>query len=764
MKLKVIWFSMFVLICPIGIAFRIAVAQQPRRPFTVSDEIGLTLFGTPNGGEPEVHFSSDGRYVAVWSERGRLDVNRPEDSLRFYRVQDVEGFLKHPDQSQPPCPFWAVNLSTNKEAPIISKWRWLTDSSGVAFLERTSVGEQRLMVADLHKRRIEALTPAADMVKEFDIRDRNNYVYTAADLTDRKKQQTELRSPVIVGTGRSLGELVLPNDRKTSSGDNVWAVVNSNRFEVKPNGVPLTLFGPWEVVVLSPDGHSLVTNPPVPEVPSSWEVLFPPTFASSPYRIHAGHQNLRSFQTFAHQYVRVDLETLAVQPLTNAPTSNDAGWWEYGNPHWSSDNQAILLPGTFVDPKDNSPSRPCVAVVDLTHNVTTCVEMLKGRTETGVEDGYHLIKDTQFVGGDKHRVLVIFYDHKDKSVRSTEYRQAVDGIWRVDKESKAVTEVGRDGLQVTVKQRFDEPPLLIATENAISKVLWDPNPQLQSIALGEASVYTWKDGEGKDWRGGLFKPSDYKVGQRYPLVIQTHGFLESEFRPSGVFPTAFAARALAAAGMVVLQTGGDCPVTTASEGACYVSGYETAVKQLVSEGLVDPERIGIIGFSRSCFYVMETLTTGSLHLKAASITDGVMVDYFQYMMDPDGALAKEADSMIGAAPFGEGLQQWLKRSPGFNLDKITASLLVVGEGPSNIIFMWEPYAGLRYLHKPVDLLMLNTDEHVLTNPAIRMASQGGSVDWFRFWLQDQEDPTPAKAAQYMRWRELRRMQQESEKK
>ena len=78
--------------------------------------------------------------------------------------------------------------------------------------------------------------------------------------------------------------------------------------------------------------------------------------------------------------------------------------------------------------------------------------------------------------------------------------------------------------------------------------------------------------------------------------------------------------------------------------------------------------------------------------------------------------------------------------------------------------MWEPYAMLRYLHKPVDLIMLNTDEHVLTNPAVRMASQGGTVDWFRFWLQDYEDPTPAKAAQYARWRELKKMQEENDAK
>jgi len=72
--------------------------------------------------------------------------------------------------------------------------------------------------------------------------------------------------------------------------------------------------------------------------------------------------------------------------------------------------------------------------------------------------------------------------------------------------------------------------------------------------------------------------------------------------------------------------------------------------------------------------------------------------------------------------------------------------------------MWGPYAALRLLHKPVELVMLNTDEHVLTNPSVRLASQGGSVDWFRFWLQDYEDPDPAKAEQYVRWRELRKLQ------
>jgi hypothetical protein len=60
--------------------------------------------------------------------------------------------------------------------------------------------------------------------------------------------------------------------------------------------------------------------------------------------------------------------------------------------------------------------------------------------------------------------------------------------------------------------------------------------------------------------------------------------------------------------------------------------------------------------------------------------------------------------------------------------------------------------------------MLNTNEHVLTNPVVRVASQGGSVDWFGFWLQDYEDTDRLKAEQYARWCKLKKMQDENDAK
>ena len=754
----------------LSVCFLLCDAQQRKKPFTVADEVGLTLFGTPLGDLPEVHFSPDGNYFAVWSERGRLDLNRVEDSLRFYRSSDITTFLEHSGKSQLPSPAWVVTLSTNKEGPIINDWLWLADSSGVAYLDLTASGMKRLALADIRKKTVKPLTPLTEDVASFDIRDSQHFVYTIVDPVEGKKWEEERSAAAVVGTGRWFQGLLLSRnpmtDRFLQRIPHLWAVAGGKPFEVKQDGTGV-LFA--EDLALSPDGSSLVMNLPVADVPLSWETSYPPPYPSDPDRIHAGHHDMQ--RNPVHRFVWIDLRTGKAQNLTDGPISSAAGWWADGRPGWSSDGQAVILPGVFLPDTEKS-SRPCIAVFDLPSKTFTCVERLKGQTETGFEEGYHSINNPHFERGNKQRVQVPFIDHGDKSYRRTDYQRAADGIWEVTGQFDNPSEIGRNRLEVFVKQSFIDPPRLVARDGHSSRVLWDPNSQLNDIELGEASIYTWRSKEGRTWKGGLFKPSHYQAGQRYPLVIQTHGFTEGEFRPSGVFPTAFAARALASAGIVVLQTayplGALCPVATTEESTCWVSTYEAAINQLVADGLVDLHRVGIIGFSHSCEGVTAMLTTSALPIKAASITDGVMTSYLQSMLTVDfnnNGIADLGNSLVGAAPFGEGLQQWFKRAPGFNLDKVSTPLMVVGEGPQSLLLMmWEPYAVLRYLKKPVDLLMLNTGEHVLTNPEVRMASQGGSVDWFRFWLQDYEDPDPAKAEEYARWRELRKLQEENERK
>ena len=430
--------------------------------------------------------------------------------------------------------------------------------------------------------------------------------------------------PAILATGHSLYELLFPDDSRWSSTktySSLGGFLDGKPFEINVSGA--------EHLVLSPDGRSVVAVMPILSVPGSWVTLYPPPHASDPYKLGAASRPVQ-------QYARISLQTGSIQQLTDAPSSISGGWWAlvHDDPSWSSDGQAILLPGTYLTSKNDVPSKPCIAVVDLRMNTRTCVETLKGHTATGAEEGYEDINSVRFTNGDRKRVTIT-YENPDSSIGgATEYFLAPNGTWQVARRTKGGDGAGHQGLEVGLKQGLNQPPLLVASNEHTSRVIWDPNPQLREIELGEASVYTWKDKDGREWKGGLYRPVNYKPGIRYPLVIQTHGFRESEFNPSGIFPSGFAARELAGAGIAVLQiaeTHELCPYATPKEVPGCLSGYESAVNQLVSDGLADRSKIGIIGFSRTGTYVMSALAFGRCRFKAALIEDTDLVDYFQYM-------------------------------------------------------------------------------------------------------------------------------------
>jgi len=757
--------------------------ERPKRRFTVADDIAVSYFGDPNTGqEAPVVFSPDGQYIVVDTVRGLVDRNRPESSVRIYRTAEVYQFLIHPELKHEPSPMWTIEKSTYKDGPIITKMRWLADSSGVAFLVKTGTGNDQLFLANLGARTVNPLTLADQQVTAFDIRSQDNFVYTILSPTIGEKALAESRATSVVGTGRDFYSLMFPTEQSISKLydlSELWAVVNGRRFRVenKPSAGPITLYGQGQMTLaLSPDGRSVVTAMPVGTIPQEWETLYQPSLPSETvHRVKAGRQDLGApaGSQYVSEYMLIDLSDGKMKPLTGGPTGYAAGWDASLSVDWSPDGRLIVLSDTFLAPDEqelNGPlNSPCVVVIDLVNNHPACLERIKGRanTRSGYEDGYQYVARVRFGETKDERISVEHYA-LGGSKGTTTYARSDEGSW-VEAATTSGWPAESGTIDLAVKESFTEPPVLVASDKRTktSRVILDPNPQLKDIELGQASVYQWKDRNGREWTGGLYKPPDFVLGQRYPLVLQTHGFPETLFRPHGAFPTAFAARELAAAGILVLQAN-DCPIlNSVDEAACNVAGYQAAVQQLVTDGLVESDRVGIAGFSRSCYYVMEALTNSSLRLKAASITDGMNEGYLEYMVGVDlfrNISAHTADSNIGAPPFGKGLQLWLKRSPEFNMDKVTTPLQVVASGRIGLLEMWEPYAALRYLNKPVDLIILARGTHTLTNPGERLVSQGSTVDWFRFWLKVEEDPDPAKVDQYTRWRELRKLQEENLKK
>lgn len=249
-------------------------------------------------------------------------------------------------------------------------------------------------------------------------------------------------------------------------------------------------------------------------------------------------------------------------------------------------------------------------------------------------------------------------------------------------------------------------------------------------------------------------------------MIQTHGFNPEEFLidgPHGV-ASAFAAQALANRDIMVLQMAEARIAQSREELLVYQHGFESAIDHLAARGLIDREKVGLIGWSSTGVDVQHMLLASDYPIAAAIIADSYNIGMFGYV-NQFGARAPgmaHIENMMGQAmPWGTALDKWVARNPALHLDRINTPLRYE-QYETGLSSWWETYAVLKRQQKPVEYYVFNDAAHALIKPRQRLTSQMGSVDWFTFWLKGEEDPDPARAAQYDRWHKLRSQQKASQ--
>jgi dienelactone hydrolase len=450
----------------------------------------------------------------------------------------------------------------------------------------------------------------------------------------------------------------------------------------------------------------------------------------------------------------IDLEAGTHRPLIAAPVADflRGGEGEF-QVAWSRDGNKVVVTESFR-PLDHSqrieaPKRPCrAAVVNAESGRFDCLIDRRNPEITAVRE-----VSWNSVG---NRVEVQFAD-----------------AWAIDYEHRGARwhSTGRQRrssppLELAIQQGLNAPPVLVAKDARSGRELkiFDPNPQLTNIALGSVSTYSWKSPRGQDVYAGLVKPPDFSPGHRYPLVIQTHGFPKDQSFNSGfVSNTAAAGRALAARGILVLQVqephdDSDGTWREATQRGTEV--YVAAIDQLAREGLVDPTKVGIAGYSRRGTYVVRAIEEAPERFAAAVVANSEPGSVFGYYTFIDERTPKSvrdfAEFQAGALPCGEGLQKWMERAGGFRTDRIRAPVLISAGDPVHLIALWSLYAPLRDQGKPVELQFIRSGHHNLTKPRQVLAHQELLVDWFDFWLNGHEEPDLAKAEQYGRWREMQK--------
>ena len=268
------------------------------------------------------------------------------------------------------------------------------------------------------------------------------------------------------------------------------------------------------------------------------------------------------------------------------------------------------------------------------------------------------------------------------------------------------------------------------------------NPQVDTWILPRQSRVTWKGANGDPVEGILELPPDHDGKTKLPLIVQLHG------GPTGSTPHMFrywiyGMTIHAANGYAVLSpnyrgsTGyGDKFLTDliGRENDIEVRDILAGVDHLVARGIVDPDRLGVTGWSNGGYLSNCLIATG--RFKAASTGAGVFDMTIQWgEEDTPGHVINYLEGLPWERP-----REYQRASPLYHLKpgNQTATLIHVGEQDARV-----PVTHSRSLHRamkyyldaPCELLIYPGAGHGLTKYRHRLAKLKWDVAWFEKYLK-----------------------------
>jgi hypothetical protein len=726
----------------------IQVALQPKvpRPVTTVDVIQMTKLadswytddGHSTGSVAE--FSPDGKKFIVVVRRGNLDNNTNEYSILLWPTSEA---------FQSPQPVVLLTMVSSSNRPGIQSLIWRPDNETIMFLGETPGELQQIYSFNIRTHILTKLTNSPTNVVAYSVTDRGLIAYFAEEIRSAPDPKTR-RLGLPISTQMIME--VLLGDPGEEWSDHVRLIVqpsDDDHAQTLSDRVLKPFPSSDSPPIPSPDGRYVLLLVNVEPIPTIWKEYRDPLLKKwTVWKTTTGQYSM------LRRYVIFDIQTGQSRILLNGPISFSATGPTFAA--WAPDSRSVVIANAYL-PLDEVSDEERETRRDGAFTVE--VSVVSGEIKK-IPSG-----EMKLVTWDPKTNELVF-ERKNTIQDSAEGTQAffrkIGGIWEKDSARRSTATI----LEIHLEQGLNTPPQLFAIRRDTKErsLLFDLNPQFKNLKFGREEPIRWKSTDGHEVEGGLYYPVDYVPGKRYPLVIQTHGFHPDRFEIDGPYTSVFAAQPLAGKGIMVLQA--EKPdraevlrmIATPAEADWKKSAYEGAIDYLDNRGLIDRARVGIMGFSRSCWHVKYTLTHSKYKFAAASVSDGIDMGYFIYTSMANRAYPdNEMDQIIGGLPAGKNLDSWFVRSPDFNIDKIPGSLpvRVVACYPLDVLVEWEWFAMMKRLGKLVDMVVFLDGTHVEEKPYDRMISQNGNVDWFDFWLNNHEDADPEKAEQYTRWRDLR---------
>jgi dipeptidyl aminopeptidase/acylaminoacyl peptidase len=286
--------------------------------------------------------------------------------------------------------------------------------------------------------------------------------------------------------------------------------------------------------------------------------------------------------------------------------------------------------------------------------------------------------------------------------------------------------------------------------------LSDFNSHLEGRSIARRETISWTSKDGTEINGVLMKPPGFEPNAKHPLLVVIHG------GPGGVSFQALISRQerlyypiqqWLAMGALVLE-----PNYRGSAGYGEVfrslnvrnlgiGDYDdviSGVETLTQRGWIDPERVGVMGWSQGGFISAFIATYGG-RIRAASVGAGVS-NWTTYYANTD--VHSLAYQYHQATPW-EDPESYRRSSPMTYIHNAKIPTLILhGDCDRRVPIpnAFELYQGLKDLGVPTKLVVYPGMGHPINSPRTSRHVMHENLDWFGRWIWDETpDDGPAAA-------------------
>lgn len=300
--------------------------------------------------------------------------------------------------------------------------------------------------------------------------------------------------------------------------------------------------------------------------------------------------------------------------------------------------------------------------------------------------------------------------------------------------------ITKDGNHITYNKAITNETFEIYLDD---KKITDENSFFKGKLKSNREIISWKSSDGLEIEGVLSTPVEFDTNKKYPLLVVIHGGPNWASFPifSDCFNEKYPIEQFVEKGFIVLEPnyrgssgyGNEfLKANYRKQGFADYDDVISGVEALVKKGIVDKDRVGVMGWSNGG-YISAFCSTFSSRFKAISVGGGI-TNWSTHYVNTD--IPYFIRMYLGDNPWNDP-EIYKKISPmTYIKSACTPTLIQHGEKDVRIPITnaYELYEGLRAMEVDTELIIFKGMAYSSNQPGMRVAIMKQNLMWFSHYI------------------------------